>query len=43
MSYHTFNLTSQAIFTEYDQQAGWGTWYLSTADDDGVCALLGKF
>ncbi|KAF3760830.1 DUF1793-domain-containing protein [Cryphonectria parasitica EP155] len=36
VSYHTFNLTDQEVFVENDQQAGWGTWFFSTADDDGL-------
>lgn len=34
--YHQFNLTTQQEFTEFDQQAAWGTWFFSTADSDGV-------
>ncbi|KAJ4395919.1 hypothetical protein N0V93_000135 [Gnomoniopsis smithogilvyi] len=36
VSYHTFNLTTQQVFTEIDQQAAWGTWFFSTSDDDGL-------
>ncbi|PSR99008.1 hypothetical protein BD289DRAFT_479794 [Coniella lustricola] len=36
VAFHTFNLTNQAVFTEYDQQAGWGTWFFSTSDDTGL-------
>lgn len=40
VAYHTFNLTTQQVFTEIDQQAAWGTWFFSTSDDDGVCDLI---
>lgn len=36
VEYHTFQLATQQEFVELNNQAGWGQWFLSTADDDGV-------
>lgn len=36
VDYHTFQLSTQQQFVEIDQQAGWGQWFISTADADGV-------
>lgn len=39
ITYHSFNLTNQQVFTEISEQAAWGNWYFSTAESDGVCVL----
>lgn len=36
VEYHTFQLATQQEFVELDNQAGWGQWFISTADEDGV-------
>ncbi|ROW08173.1 hypothetical protein VPNG_06905 [Cytospora leucostoma] len=39
--YNTFQLSTQQEFVELSQQAGWGQWFLSTADTDGVTWKIG--
>lgn len=39
VSYHNFYLQNQAEFTESDQIADWGNWYLSTASGNDVSCI----
>ncbi|KAK7739143.1 hypothetical protein SLS53_005779 [Cytospora paraplurivora] len=39
--YNTFQLSTQQEFVELSQQAGWGQWFISTADTDGVTWKIG--
>lgn len=36
VDYHTFQLSTQQEFVETSDQAEWGQWFISTADEDGV-------
>ncbi|KAJ9156616.1 Glutaminase-like protein [Pleurostoma richardsiae] len=36
VAFHRITLTDQTLFSESSEQANWGTWFLSTAEEDGV-------
>lgn len=41
VDYHTFQLSTQQEFVETSDQADWGQWFISTADEDKVRRFQG--